>query len=349
MVCGFLTAAGYSTGMLWSPDELLMRLRLALEEPLRLFASDASSKLWWPFVVVSLVAVWLLAGQTRTTAASPGKVLTTLFEPRQWLSRSARNDYLILFINPLLQVTILSWLVVNFGAVASWIVTSLTWFGVHGQSTGLVAACLGLVLTAALFVVDDLARWLTHYLQHRIPVLWEFHKVHHSAEVLNFLTVQRHHPLDPLLTTAVIGLSTAAVNGLFIGLFGDHLTIATVAGANVFRAAANALGGVLRHSPFWLSFGSPVERWLVSPAMHHMHHSSDPRHFDNNFGTALSVWDRLAGTLRLADGAPVTDFGIGAETRQFQTLPAIYLGPLRRVAGWLPSWRKNRAACAPDR
>ncbi len=265
-------------------------------------------------------------------APAAARALAILTEPRHWLSRSARNDYLILFINPLLQVTLLSTLALNFGAITGCIGAALAWLGVHGQTTGWLAALLGLALTIALFVVDDLARWTTHYLQHRIPVLWEFHKVHHSAEVLNFLTVQRHHPLDPLFTMATIGIGTAAVNGLFIGLFGDHLTVATLAGANIFRVAANALGGVLRHSPFWLGFGGPVERWLVSPAMHHIHHSNDPRHYDTNFGTALAIWDRMAGTLLPSAGEHVRDFGIGEETRQFQSLGAIYLGPLQAVA-----------------
>ena len=307
-------------------NEFVLRLQTALAEPFRTVLSDTTSKLWWPAALLSLVLAWLaLRGDRRRLFAAK------LFAPAQWLSRSARNDYLILFINPILLATIFSGLALNYAAVGQWLVAALTWAGVHGQATNGTALLFGLALTAALFVADDLARWLTHYLQHRVPMLWEFHKVHHSAEVLNFLTVQRHHPFDPLFTTAVIGIVTAAVNGVFIAMAGDHLTITTVAGANVLRVASNMLGGMLRHSPFWLSFGGSIERWLVSPAMHHIHHSSDPKHFDSNFGTALSVWDRLAGTISYADGAPVTDFGIGEETGHFQSLSAIYVSPVRRV------------------
>ena len=79
------------------------------------------------------------------------------------------------------------------------------------------------------------------------------------------------------------------------------------------------------------SGGTAVERWLVSPAMHHIHHSSDPQHYDSNFGTALAVWDRLAGTLCFAGTVPVTAFGLGAETPQFHSLANIYFGPLKRL------------------
>ena len=61
------------------------------------------------------------------------------------------------------------------------------------------------------------------------------------------------------------------------------------------------------------------------------------------FGTALAIWDRWAGTIYLASGEPVTDFGIGVETQQFHSLAAIYLCPLQRVAGRLWTARKADA------
>ena len=323
--------------MIASFHELAQRLLAAIAEPFHGVLSDAASKLWWPVALVSLLAALVIYG--------PGPFAAKLLDRNTWTSRSAVNDYLILFINPVLQVTLLSGLALNYAVIGQAIAAALTWAGVHGQTTDNYAILAGLALTIVLFIADDFARWLTHYLQHRVPLLWEFHKVHHSAEVLNFFTVQRHHPLDPLFTTAVIGIVTALVNGLFIGVFGNHLTIATVAGANIFRIASNALGGLLRHSPFWLSFGAPTERWLVSPAMHHIHHSSDPKHYDTNFGTALSIWDRWAGTIYFAGAEPVTDFGVGEETERFQTLRAIYLRPLQRA--WTA--RKPNAATEANR
>ena len=309
-------------------QDLAQRVALGLAYPWQLVAGDAESKLWWPSVLASLVLAWVAVGGARSWR----RFRTLMLDAATWTSVSARNDIWILLLNPLLQATILAAFVVDFRGLGSWVADMLRGLGVHGEAHDAAAVAWGLALTAALFLVDDLARWLTHYLQHRIPALWEFHKVHHSAEVLGFLTVQRHHPVDPLLTTAAIGIGVAVVNGVFIALAGDHLTLWTLAGANVFRVVANALGGVLRHSPFWVGFGPVVERWIVSPAMHHIHHSGDPRHYDSNFGTSLSVWDRMAGTLLLSRGERVERFGIGEETAEFRTLRAIYLRPI--VSAW---------------
>jgi sterol desaturase/sphingolipid hydroxylase (fatty acid hydroxylase superfamily) len=145
------------------------------------------------------------------------------------------------------------------------------------------------------------------------------------------------------LTSFAVGLAAALVNAVFIACLGETLTVATVAGANVFRVAANAAGGVLRHSPFWLSFGPTVERWAVSPAMHHIHHSADPRHWDRNFGTSLAIWDRLAGTLYIPNGKEVERFGIGAESGTFHSLAGAYLTPFRRATDALIGRKQARA------
>lgn len=308
--------------------ELPARVLLGLTDPVRDIISDAAGKLFWPYLLVSLTLAWLLCRND----VSGRPFLERLLDRETWLGVSARNDYMIAVINPVLQVTLLSFLAVNWRPVAEAVTSALTAVGVRGEAHDAAATAAGLALTIALFVADDFMRWITHYWQHRIPWLWEFHKVHHSAEVLNFVTLHRHHPIDSLLTTLATGLSAAVVTGAFIALFGDHLTVWTVAGANVLRVAANSLGGVLRHSPFWLSFGPLWERWLVSPAMHHIHHSEDPAHFDRNFGTALAIWDRLCGTHLAADGPAVTRFGLGEETRLFHSLGAIYLEPFRRLA-----------------
>ena len=123
-------------------------------------------------------------------------------------------------------------------------------------------------------------------------------------------------------TTAV-----ALCNGIFIGIWGDHLTAASIAGANGIWAVTNYLGGVLRHSQFWISFGPKWERWLISPAMHHIHHSANPKHFDKNMGGALSIWDRWFGTIYYADEEAVKTFGIGPETEEFRSIKALYFRP----------------------
>ncbi len=75
-----------------------------------------------------------------------------------------------------------------------------------------------------------------------------------------------------------------------------------------------------------------MERWLISPAQHQLHHSDDPRHFGANLGATLAVWDRMAGTLitTTRERPPLT-FGLGPETWRYRTLAGLLAEPLRRT------------------
>ena len=61
-----------------------------------------------------------------------------------------------------------------------------------------VAMLIAAAMTLMLYLVNNFLRWWLHYLQHKIPVRREFHKVHHSAEHLNFATSERYYPFDIL-------------------------------------------------------------------------------------------------------------------------------------------------------
>ncbi|MGB0498601.1 MAG: sterol desaturase family protein [Rubricella sp.] len=248
-----------------------------------------------------------------------------------WLSRSAINDYAVMVLNPMIYLVMTAWLVSHFAVLQDWIASGIRFAGVSGEVTDANALLLAGALTLSLYVVNDFVRWWVHYLQHRIPFLWEFHKVHHSAEHLNFATAERHHPVDVLLFMLIMTISISSVNGIFIGFFGEQLTVITVSGANVLWFASNIIGGVLRHSPIWVRFGPRVERWLISPAMHHIHHSDDPRHFDKNMGGSLAIWDRMAGTLYIPSGREVSGYGLGEETPEYRSLLALYALPFRKA------------------
>jgi sterol desaturase/sphingolipid hydroxylase (fatty acid hydroxylase superfamily) len=197
------------------------------------------------------------------------------------------------------------------------------------------------LLTLALFLTDDFLKWAVHTTMHKVPELWEFHKVHHSAEELNFLTAERHHPIENVLTSLTVALGFGLVNGIFIAFFGDKLTVQSVFGANIFMVVFNVAGGVLRHSPVWISFGPTIEKWVISPAMHQIHHSGDTRHFDRNMGVSLAIWDRMAGTLYIPKEREISKFGIGEETTDFRSLGVIYFRPFVRAGQLIKNrlWR----------
>ena len=91
-----------------------------------------------------------------------------------------------------------------------------------------------------LFVVWDASRWITHWLMHRLPALWAFHQVHHSAEVLTPLTFHRLHPVESLVYQLRSALSTALVTALFFWLFRDNIGGLTLLGVPAAGLVLNA-------------------------------------------------------------------------------------------------------------
>jgi sterol desaturase/sphingolipid hydroxylase (fatty acid hydroxylase superfamily) len=164
---------------------------------------------------------------------------------------------------------------------------------------GAPAGMARLAATLALFLAYEFAYWLDHFLSHKIPAFWEFHKVHHTAEVLTPLTVFRVHPIDSLLfaniTAAVMGL----VGGVLEYAFGGSAAPFALSGTNIILVAFAFLTVHLQHSHIWISFRGPLGRILMSPAHHQIHHSADPEHFNRNLGSCLSIWDWAFGTLHI--------------------------------------------------
>jgi len=310
----------------WVQHQFAM-LVIYLLWPVFKFLFDGNSRYFWIYCVTGLGLAAFFYYRDRTTNRTAEK----LFARDTWLSVSAQNDYYIISMAAVLRVTILSWLVLNAEFIAGIVANGIRWLGVSGSVNDTTALALGAALTVTLFIVDDFNKFIAHTAMHRIPEFWEFHKVHHSAEVLNFTTADRVHPFEVVLSGLVSGITLGVVNGFYIGFFGGDLTVATVAGANIFLFVFNICGGVLRHSPVWLSFGPKVEKWFVSPAMHHIHHSENPKHFDLNMGATLAIWDRWFGTHYIPRDQEVEHFGIGEETREFHSLFHIYFGPFMKA------------------
>lgn len=166
------------------------------------------------------------------------------------------------------------------------------------------------LFTLFLFVLDDFARYWLHRLLHTVPALWAFHKVHHSATSLNPLTIYRTHPVESVLFILRSALVQGVSIGLFVFLFGEQVSLMQVLGANVFTFVFNALGSNLRHSPITIAYWRPVEKIFMSPAQHHIHHSTAPQHYDKNFGVALAVWDWLFGSLYHGQSMEHLEYGV---------------------------------------
>jgi sterol desaturase/sphingolipid hydroxylase (fatty acid hydroxylase superfamily) len=187
------------------------------------------------------------------------------------------------------------------------------------------------VFTATMLLAYDLSYYLYHVAQHRWPILWELHKVHHSAEVLVGITKDRVHPLDELMNRMWDGVIPGICFGLW-SLFSLNLVELTVFGVNVYVMRNILMMDFVRHTHYKISFG-PLNNLVICPHWHQLHHSTDPRHYDKNFGLLFSFWDRFFGTLCVP--RPDEDFKFGLidrDVRDYQSLRGLYWMPLRRMA-----------------
>ena len=80
------------------------------------------------------------------------------------------------------------------------------------------------IYSLTLFVVWDFSRFALHWLMHKVPALWEFHQVHHSATELSPLTHHRIHPLESVLYALRGALATGSTAGFFYWYFQESLS-----------------------------------------------------------------------------------------------------------------------------
>lgn len=321
-------------------DPLLQALRAPLL---------AHERIYWAY----LLAAGLIAlGAYQDTGEGRGLrgFLRYLFPRDVWWHRSARVDYAFFLVDAVLfALLVVPWL----GGAAAGRALGERLAGAlvaRGAADVGPSWLLPLALAVGLAVALDLALWLVHWAQHRVPLLWEFHKVHHSAEVLTPITVYRMHPVDTALNMLLTGLFAGALLGAAGWALGGEARPLTVAGLDVLTFLFYVVGYNLRHSHVWVDWGPALSHVLVSPAQHQVHHSVDPRHWDKNMGFMLAVWDWLAGTLYVPRGREALRYGLAAEPggagdAGHTSVAALYVRPFLGLGGALRRTSRAQLAC----
>src|SRR5215211_6747467 len=201
-------------------------------------------------------------------------IARALLPKRITTSPSCSADVGYFFFSIFVFGLILGWAVLSYQVLSNLIIAQLvTTFGAV-KPTPLPEFFSRSVITVALFLAYELGYWLDHYLSHKVPILWEFHKVHHSAEVLSPLTNFRVHPVDTLVFYNILALimgSTAGLVHYWLGTATPHFTIGN---SNVLTLIFFFLIGHLQHSHFWIAFTGVWGRLFLSPAHHQIHHST---------------------------------------------------------------------------
>ncbi|WP_370086220.1 sterol desaturase family protein [Ekhidna sp.] len=162
------------------------------------------------------------------------------------------------------------------------------------------------------FIVRDFVQWNTHRLLHRVPFLWEFHKVHHSVKEMGFAAHLRYHWMETVVYRSIEYIPLALIG---IGLR-DFFII------HIFTLAV----GHFNHSNFKLNLG-PLRYIFNNPQMHIWHHAKalpKARRFGVNFGLTLSIWDYLFKTNYIPENGRDIELGFPGD----ETFPKNFTGQI---------------------
>jgi len=159
-----------------------------------------------------------------------------------------------------------------------------------------VGLAWGVKFAVALVLLDGWM-YLWHRLNHAVPLLWRFHRMHHSDPAMDVTTATRFHPGEHV-ASALLRLGLILLAGFEVW----HLLVydALVVAATQFHHADISLG----RWDAWLRLV------IVTPDMHKVHHSDEREETDSNYAVVLSVWDRLFGSFRKRDDPGAIVFGL---------------------------------------
>jgi sterol desaturase/sphingolipid hydroxylase (fatty acid hydroxylase superfamily) len=133
-------------------------------------------------------------------------------------------------------------------------------------------------------VLDFFGGWLVHIVEHKVPLFWRMHIIHHADNNVDVTTGLRHHPLESVFRGLffMMGILIAGVPMYAVMIYQTLLVFFTT-----FTHANISLPPAVDK---FLSY------FLISPNMHKVHHHWKQPYTDTNYGAVFSIWDRLLGT-----------------------------------------------------
>lgn len=276
------------------------------------------------FAFVMLVVARIVA---RRRVVRPKALMRFVFARSVFLHPSSLVDYRLYLVNLPVLAIIVGWVLVGSDFSHHAVQRAIGSLAVPVQGTGPATWPLLAVIALAQVMAMDFGYWLGHLAMHRNPVLWEFHKVHHSAEVMTFATEYRQHPIEFVVIPTCSVLTTGVMIAVTQFFFGQAASDQAQIGFAVILLGHILTFHHLRHSHVGLAFTGWAGRLFHSPAHHRVHHSANPAHFDTNLGYLFSLWDWMAGTLVMPVPGQRLALGIGAQGAEHDSVMHAYLRP----------------------
>jgi sterol desaturase/sphingolipid hydroxylase (fatty acid hydroxylase superfamily) len=189
-----------------------------------------------------------------------------------------------------------TWLLKAFAVLL--FVNFLAPFEIFSLSNLSVPRYLSIVIS---FLFIDFAGYFTHWLFHKISVLWKLHKLHHSDRAVDTITTFFHHPLE--------GVANFLLNTLIFVLFDVPVPVILLYGV------VASIHAPLTHFKILLpeKWNKIVSFLIVTPNFHRIHHSLDMKEGNSNFGIVFSLWDKLFGTYISKTSAQMKAIKFGIE------------------------------------
>jgi sterol desaturase/sphingolipid hydroxylase (fatty acid hydroxylase superfamily) len=153
-----------------------------------------------------------------------------------------------------------------------------------------------------LFVLADFIQWNTHRLLHRVPWLWEFHKVHHSVKEMGFAAHLRFHWMETILYKTLQYIPLAMIGFGITDFILVHLFTLSI--------------GHLNHANLGWDYG-PLKYVFNNPKMHIWHHAKqipEGHQYGVNYGLTLSCWDYVFGTASIPGDGRDIELGFDDES-----------------------------------
>lgn len=148
-------------------------------------------------------------------------------------------------------------------------------------------------------VIGDFLGYWTHRLNHRFSPLWQLHAIHHSAEVVDWLTAVRIHPLNDVFSK---GLKVIPI--LLLGF--------SPIAAELYMPVLSSYVALIHANLSW-TYG-PFRHVLASPTFHRWHHEMDKKAWGKNYAGLFPIFDVIFGTFYMPQGQQPKEFGIHGET-----------------------------------
>ena len=168
-------------------------------------------------------------------------------------------------------------------------------------------------------VLFDAWMYVWHVLNHKTPLLWRFHAVHHADRELDASSAMRFHTGEIVLSSCA-RLAVLPLIGLTMPqlLVYESILLPVILFHHSNVRVPRRVDAIIR----WV---------VVTPWMHWVHHSRWQPETDSNYASVLSIWDRLFGTFRLRDDPTRIELGLDDDhdERQWRTLWGMLTRPFR--------------------